>query len=289
MGEPSYAPAKLRACSRSGPRIYFAPLWMRVQRTPVRDAALSRTRSSTRQLFLSLPPCFSPSPPQPRPKGATTTVSGAATRMHLATHTRPAFCSRWQGHRQTTPPARRPCTCPMAPGRCPRRPATRPAARPQCLPRRRRPQATSLAGRAPITAMAPCRPRRAPHRRTRTRTRTRTRSRCARTTPSSPRRSRRKPPRPCRQSAASASRKTRWGSQLLEAPLSPSLLLPLWRPRLVLTPRHTISPLRPQNAVCIPCGHISMCTDCGDQIMASTKRCPICRTTLTSVFRVYNV
>ena len=39
--------------------------------------------------------------------------------------------------------------------------------------------------------------------------------------------------------------------------------------------------------VFVPCGHLCVCAACGENVMASTKRCPICVTECTLVMPIF--
>lgn len=39
----------------------------------------------------------------------------------------------------------------------------------------------------------------------------------------------------------------------------------------------------PRNTIIMPCGHMCVCSDCGDQINKKSNNCPICRATINSL------
>ncbi|KAJ7298336.1 hypothetical protein O6H91_Y003600 [Diphasiastrum complanatum] len=45
----------------------------------------------------------------------------------------------------------------------------------------------------------------------------------------------------------------------------------------------------PAEAVCIPCGHLAGCMECISEIKAKQWGCPVCRTTIDQVVKVYTV
>lgn len=44
-----------------------------------------------------------------------------------------------------------------------------------------------------------------------------------------------------------------------------------------------------KNAVFIPCGHVATCFGCSSDILSSSKICPICSVTVSSVHQIYMV
>ncbi|TMW63557.1 hypothetical protein Poli38472_002498 [Pythium oligandrum] len=45
----------------------------------------------------------------------------------------------------------------------------------------------------------------------------------------------------------------------------------------------------PQSAVCVPCGHNAICMDCAQELLRSTKLCPVCRVQVREVVKIYRV
>jgi hypothetical protein len=45
----------------------------------------------------------------------------------------------------------------------------------------------------------------------------------------------------------------------------------------------------PQSAVCVPCGHNAICMDCAEEILDTTRLCPVCRQTVREVIKLYRV
>jgi hypothetical protein len=43
----------------------------------------------------------------------------------------------------------------------------------------------------------------------------------------------------------------------------------------------------PRNAVFIPCGHLKTCLDCAAKILNANPICPVCRTVIQSVHKVF--
>ena len=40
--------------------------------------------------------------------------------------------------------------------------------------------------------------------------------------------------------------------------------------------------------ILIPCGHVCVCEQCANSIMASSKQCPVCRSTVMHICKVYS-
>ncbi|RLN97874.1 hypothetical protein BBJ28_00001512 [Nothophytophthora sp. Chile5] len=45
----------------------------------------------------------------------------------------------------------------------------------------------------------------------------------------------------------------------------------------------------PQAAVCVPCGHNAVCMTCAEEILATTAECPVCRTHIRELIKLYRV
>ncbi|KAG7376754.1 hypothetical protein PHYPSEUDO_012779 [Phytophthora pseudosyringae] len=45
----------------------------------------------------------------------------------------------------------------------------------------------------------------------------------------------------------------------------------------------------PQEAVCVPCGHNAVCMDCAQELLDTTRLCPVCRQQVREVIRLYRV
>lgn len=45
----------------------------------------------------------------------------------------------------------------------------------------------------------------------------------------------------------------------------------------------------PQSAVCVPCGHNAICMDCAGELLDTTRLCPVCRSTVREVIKLYRV
>lgn len=45
----------------------------------------------------------------------------------------------------------------------------------------------------------------------------------------------------------------------------------------------------PQSAVCVPCGHNAICMDCAGELLDTTRQCPVCRSTVREVIKLYRV
>ncbi|GMF47963.1 unnamed protein product [Phytophthora fragariaefolia] len=45
----------------------------------------------------------------------------------------------------------------------------------------------------------------------------------------------------------------------------------------------------PQEAVCVPCGHNAVCMDCAQELVDTTRLCPVCRQQVREVIRLYRV
>ncbi|KAF4130246.1 C3HC4 type zinc finger [Phytophthora infestans] len=45
----------------------------------------------------------------------------------------------------------------------------------------------------------------------------------------------------------------------------------------------------PQVAVCVPCGHNAVCMDCAQELLDTTRLCPVCRQQVREVIRLYRV
>lgn len=43
----------------------------------------------------------------------------------------------------------------------------------------------------------------------------------------------------------------------------------------------------PRNAVCVPCGHVSMCMRCAVHVERSTHQCIVCRASIQSIVRIF--
>lgn len=44
-----------------------------------------------------------------------------------------------------------------------------------------------------------------------------------------------------------------------------------------------------QSVVCVPCGHVTMCMRCANQVMNSTRRCPACRMHTREVIKIFRL
>lgn len=45
----------------------------------------------------------------------------------------------------------------------------------------------------------------------------------------------------------------------------------------------------PQEAVCVPCGHNAICMDCANELLDTTRLCPVCRQQVREVIKLYRV
>ncbi|ETL96665.1 hypothetical protein L917_05907 [Phytophthora nicotianae] len=45
----------------------------------------------------------------------------------------------------------------------------------------------------------------------------------------------------------------------------------------------------PQSAVCVPCGHNAVCMKCAEEILTTTAECPVCRTPIRELIKLYRV
>ena len=47
--------------------------------------------------------------------------------------------------------------------------------------------------------------------------------------------------------------------------------------------------VNPINSVILPCGHFSICVDCGQRLQAKNpiSKCPICRVTITKIQQIF--
>jgi hypothetical protein len=45
----------------------------------------------------------------------------------------------------------------------------------------------------------------------------------------------------------------------------------------------------PQSAVCVPCGHNAVCMNCAQELLDTTRLCPVCRQQVREVIRLYRV
>eukprot|EP00644_Phytophthora_capsici_P010080 jgi/Phyca11/551232/estExt2_Genewise1Plus.C_PHYCAscaffold_410078 len=45
----------------------------------------------------------------------------------------------------------------------------------------------------------------------------------------------------------------------------------------------------PQEAVCVPCGHNAVCMDCAQELLDTTRLCPVCRQQVREVIRLFRV
>lgn len=45
----------------------------------------------------------------------------------------------------------------------------------------------------------------------------------------------------------------------------------------------------PQTAVCVPCGHNAVCMDCAQELLDTTRLCPVCRQPVREVIRLFRV
>ncbi|KAG2789024.1 hypothetical protein JG687_00004569 [Phytophthora cactorum] len=45
----------------------------------------------------------------------------------------------------------------------------------------------------------------------------------------------------------------------------------------------------PQSAVCVPCGHNAVCMKCAEEILTTTAECPVCRTHIRELIKLYRV
>lgn len=45
----------------------------------------------------------------------------------------------------------------------------------------------------------------------------------------------------------------------------------------------------PQAAVCVPCGHNAICMDCANELLDTTRLCPVCRQTVRQAIKLYRV
>ncbi|KAL4160345.1 hypothetical protein PRNP1_000915 [Phytophthora ramorum] len=45
----------------------------------------------------------------------------------------------------------------------------------------------------------------------------------------------------------------------------------------------------PQEAVCVPCGHNAVCMECAQELLDTTRLCPVCRQQVREVIRLYRV
>jgi len=46
---------------------------------------------------------------------------------------------------------------------------------------------------------------------------------------------------------------------------------------------------KPINSVVIPCGHLAMCFDCGNEVKTSMKTCPVCRQAIIAIIKTFHV
>lgn len=44
-----------------------------------------------------------------------------------------------------------------------------------------------------------------------------------------------------------------------------------------------------QCVACLPCGHVAMCMDCAVHVKNSTRTCPVCRSCVKDIVRIYHV